>query len=153
MLACIAFLSVARDLFMANLYVASLLLGAWWLQGLALSFVPAFFTATVNGWVALWSSFALAGLIAFDARNPRDLNSRVTPATPIPPADGGACGGCGACDGGGAASFLSGSAATAAVLATPPNAHSTTSGCYGYSSSPGESFADASSTLYESACA
>ena len=39
-------------------------LGAWWLQGVVISFIRDFFSATVNGYVALWGSVMLAGYLA-----------------------------------------------------------------------------------------
>jgi len=44
--------------------------GAWWLQGLALSFVREWVTSTVNGYVALWVSIVLALKVAATALSP-----------------------------------------------------------------------------------
>ena len=42
-------------------------LGLWWVQGVALSFVRDFFSATVNGYVALWASVLLAAKLGSTA--------------------------------------------------------------------------------------
>ena len=45
-------------------------MGAWWLQGLALSFVREWVTSTLNGYLALWLSVLLAAKVAAAALSP-----------------------------------------------------------------------------------
>jgi hypothetical protein len=52
-------------------YSLALAQSVWWLQGLAISFVPSVFGGGVNGWACTWLSVGLAGYFASLSRNPR----------------------------------------------------------------------------------
>lgn len=49
------------------------LLACWWLQGIAISFVPSQFISTCNGFAATWASAFLAFHFLRKNRDPRDL--------------------------------------------------------------------------------
>jgi hypothetical protein len=58
----------------------AMLLAGWWMQGVAFSFVPTPFLYTLNGFLATWSSVALAVYLARTDEFSRDM-------LPIPTAD------------------------------------------------------------------
>ena len=65
---CFVFLAMYEQLASHSRHVALGLL-AWWLQGLIISFVPTAFTSSVNGFVAIWVSLALATYFAFGSHS------------------------------------------------------------------------------------
>jgi hypothetical protein len=62
--ACFVFLAGYDELKTHSRHFALGLL-AWWAQGLIISFVPTAVTDSVNGFVSIWLSVALAGYVAF----------------------------------------------------------------------------------------
>lgn len=64
---------------LAYSYTLSIGLGVWWVQGIAISFVPDAFNGSVNGFLCTWLSVGLAGYYASVARNPRKLEA-ISPA-------------------------------------------------------------------------
>ena len=83
---CAVFLAMYDQLAGHSRHVALGLL-AWWLQGLILSFVPTTFTGSVNGYVAVWVSLALAAYFAFGSHS-----GAVLPGASNPPAQYGPVG-------------------------------------------------------------
>jgi len=140
MMACVAFL--AHEAAAQYAYALSLGLSGWWLQGVAISFVPSVFAGSVNGWVCSWLSVGLAAYFASLSRNPRKLEpvassepaDDYSPMAPpdVPQATFGCGSGMGGTNGmgssvgggcfegfGGGASAPSDSAATHSTLAAP----------------------------------
>ena len=56
--ACVAYLTLERAAPYG--YTLAIGLGVWWLQGVAISFVPAVYNGSVNGFVCTWISVGLA---------------------------------------------------------------------------------------------
>ena len=60
------------------------LMACWWLQGIAVSFVPSGFTGTINGYISCWVSVLIAAYFLRTSRSPRDLE----PVPTAPPEEG-----------------------------------------------------------------
>jgi len=72
MAACVAYLALEQAAGYG--YTLAIGLGVWWLQGVAISFVPSVFNGAVNGFVCTWLSVGLAGYYCSICRNPRRLD-------------------------------------------------------------------------------
>ncbi|KAL3915224.1 MAG: hypothetical protein SGPRY_007320, partial [Prymnesium sp.] len=61
----------------AYAYVLAIGASSWWLQGIAISFVPNVYNGSVNGYVCTWLSIGLAGYYTSICSSSHDPNTHL----------------------------------------------------------------------------